>query len=147
MRQTTVRLSPATRAQIEALAARGHGSQSDIIRTAVDRMYHQETRTMERSEIEGITVYATDDGLDPMGALKAEHRDDAWELYSDMMLAAMRKEFPGVAVEVRREAHHESVVVSWTLGTDYDQLAVVEDVANQVYQGWGDALPDQWTQA
>lgn len=138
------RLSAATREHLEALGRR-YGSMTAALEIAVDRMWRAEG--MDRSEIEGITVYATDDGLDPMGALKAEHRDDAWELYSDMMLAAMRKEFPGVAVEVRREAHHESVVVSWTLGTDYDQLAAVEDVANQVYQGWGDALPDEWTQA
>ena len=42
MRQTSVRLSPATLRQLEALTQAGWGMQSDIIRVAIDRMYQQE---------------------------------------------------------------------------------------------------------
>ncbi len=42
MRQTTVRLSPATLRQIEALTLNGWGTQSDIIKVSIDRMYREE---------------------------------------------------------------------------------------------------------
>lgn len=37
-----VRVTPVMRRQIDELVAAGHGSQSDVIRTAVDRMHQQE---------------------------------------------------------------------------------------------------------
>ncbi len=42
MRQTTVRLSPATLRQIEALTLNGWGTQSDILKVSIDRMYREE---------------------------------------------------------------------------------------------------------
>jgi len=41
-RQTSIRLSPVTDRQIEALMARGYGSFSDIVRTGVDIVYREE---------------------------------------------------------------------------------------------------------
>ncbi len=47
-----VRVTPVMRRQIDELAQAGHGSQSDVIRTAVDRMHQQEKRAMiSRSKI------------------------------------------------------------------------------------------------
>lgn len=45
-RQTSVQLTEATERQVEELKALGFGSMTDVIRTAVDRMYQQETRTV-----------------------------------------------------------------------------------------------------
>ena len=45
-RQTSVQLTESTERQAAALKAAGFGSLTDIIRTAIDRMYRQEARTM-----------------------------------------------------------------------------------------------------
>jgi Arc/MetJ-type ribon-helix-helix transcriptional regulator len=45
-RQTSVQLTEATERQAAELKALGFGSMTDVIRTAIDRMYQQETRIM-----------------------------------------------------------------------------------------------------
>lgn len=45
-RQTSIQLTEATDRQVAALKTAGYGSLTDIIRIAIDRMYQQETRTM-----------------------------------------------------------------------------------------------------
>jgi len=49
-RQTSVQLTEATERQAAELKALGFGSMTDVIRTAIDRMYQQETRTMKARE-------------------------------------------------------------------------------------------------
>lgn len=41
-RSTTIQLSVATKRQIAALTEQGHGTQSEIIRVAIDRMHREE---------------------------------------------------------------------------------------------------------
>lgn len=49
-RQTSVQLTEATERQAAELKAAGYGTLTDIIRTAIDRMHQQETRTMSARE-------------------------------------------------------------------------------------------------
>lgn len=149
MRQTTVRLSPATRAQIEALAARGHGTQSDIIRTAVDRMYHQEVHTMEHNEVTGIAIYTTVDSLaaQPMHPIRPEYAEQAWELYRTIMVERLTRAYPGAEIEVSRQAHHPGVVmgVSNMYGPDrHDLEAEVNADVLDALMAWGEAVPAEW---
>ena len=51
-RQTSVQLTEATERQAAELKALGFGSMTDIIRTAIDRMYQQERRTMNTKQIQ-----------------------------------------------------------------------------------------------
>lgn len=45
--QVSMQLTEAQIRQIEALTAAGFGNRSDVVRIAVDRMYREETRTMQ----------------------------------------------------------------------------------------------------
>lgn len=47
-----VRPTPQMRQQLDELIAAGWGNQTDVIRTAIDRMHQQEKRTMELSQSE-----------------------------------------------------------------------------------------------
>ncbi len=47
-----VRPTPQMRQQLDELIAAGWGNQTDVIRTAIDRMHQQEKRTMELSDSE-----------------------------------------------------------------------------------------------
>lgn len=51
-RQTSVQLTESTERQAAALKAAGFGNMTDIIRTAIDRMYQQERRTMNTKQIQ-----------------------------------------------------------------------------------------------
>lgn len=66
-RQTSIQLTDATVVQLEFLKAAGFGTQSDIIRIAIDRMYQHEKGQIQirqfRAYNESITGEATDEEL------------------------------------------------------------------------------------
>lgn len=64
-RQTSIQLTDETKAQIAALTDRGFGTQSNIIRTAIKRMYNQEIRPVNSDRQNKI-----DTVLDCLNALR-----------------------------------------------------------------------------
>lgn len=56
-RVTSFQLTSATDRQIEALKELGFGSKTEIIRTAIDRMYREETRTMSAANAANSNTY------------------------------------------------------------------------------------------
>lgn len=50
-RQTSIQLTEATERQVRALTARGFGTFTDIVRTAVDRMHTQEAHVMDTRQL------------------------------------------------------------------------------------------------
>lgn len=74
-RQTSIRLSEVTERQIQELTARGFGSFSDVVRTAIDRMSQQEVVMDTRQLAEAIYVEVYGD-IDH----KVFHRDRVTEI-------------------------------------------------------------------
>lgn len=71
-KQTSVQLTEATLRQVEELKSAGHESLTNIVRTAIDRMYHQEIKTMTSNT---ITIPQKMSGTGTIHDLASQHFD------------------------------------------------------------------------
>ena len=80
-KQTGIRLPDITQRQLEALCKATGMNQSAVMVTAIDRMYREENRTMERND-EWLDVVETHNlSADGMIDLRLAHINDDWFVY------------------------------------------------------------------
>ena len=96
-----VRPTPQMRQQLDALSAAGFGNQTDVLRTAIDRMHQQETRHMNSGltdnacvkRVNEIRQMVSDVDTVPVTTDDVEFYIKAFLLETDEEIEFARKEF------------------------------------------------------
>ena len=127
-KQTNVRLSVMTRRQLDTLAELTGMNQSEVIQTAIDRMYQQENKMSSY-----IHVYMTTDEDSMTGAEGwGEYNEkDSVNAFAQQVEQAIMAAYPGVDVDVETYAAKRSIT-SDIDGIDDDVTAIIE----KAWQSW-----------
>lgn len=133
----SIRVSDATKAKLDTLIAQ-HGTQTEVIALAIDRMYREEKGKMK------IKVEFSEDSLMGPADVEEMRLDVKASIvsYKENLVNHLYDKYPNADIEVECSGHDRIQVDGMT---DHDEVPWIEQAVNKVWESyqWEVYLPEE----